>query len=81
MLKEKFFKDNIVGNGSIFASISKNDLQNMDFVVANYDWVEKFNEIGNRIDLEIKDLDSQVHFLSEARDRLLQKLMNRQITV
>ena len=33
LLKEKFFRDDIIGNGSIFASISKEELLNQTFLI------------------------------------------------
>ena len=81
MLKERFFKDDIIGNGAIFASISKDELLNLDFIIPQDDLVYRYNEITQKIDENIKSLDSQIRHLTEARDRLLPKLMSEEIEV
>ena len=81
MLKERFFKDDIIGNGAIFASISKDELLNLDFITPQDDLVYRYNEITQKIDENIKSLDSQIRHLTEARNRLLPKLMSGEIEV
>ncbi len=76
LLKERFFIDNIIGNGAIFASISKEELLNLEFLLPKDVLAQKYNEVAHKIDEEIKRLDSQIKYLTEARDRLLPKLMN-----
>ena len=79
LLKERFFKEDMVGNGSIFASISKNELLDQKFIIPNYEVAKRFNEIADVIDQKIALLDSLVAFMTEARDRLLPKLMSGEI--
>ena len=81
LLKERFFKDNIIGNGAIFASISKDELLNLEFVIPTDELVHKFNEIAGNFDNAIMKADNQIRLLTEARDRLLPKLMNGEITM
>ena len=81
LLKERFFKDNIIGNGAIFASISKDELLNLDFIIPSDDLTIQFNAIAKNLDDEIKTLDNQIRHLTEARDRLLPKLMGGEIIV
>ena len=81
MLKERFFKDDIIGNGAIFASISKEELLNLEFIIPQDDLVYRYNLITQKIDENIKSLDSQIYHLTEARDRLLPKLMSGEIEV
>ena len=81
LLKERFFKDNIIGNGAIFASISKDELLNLDFIIPSDDFTIQFNAIARNLDDEIKTLDNQIRHLTEARDRLLPKLMSGEIKV
>ena len=81
LLKEKFFKDNIIGNGAIFASISKDELYNQVFVIPSDEMVMKYDAIANKIDKDIQYVDSQIRLLTEARDRLLPKLMSGEIAV
>ena len=81
LLKEKFFKDDIIGNGAIFASISKDELYNQVFVIPSDEMVMKYDAIANKIDKNIQYVDSQIRLLTEARDRLLPKLMSGEIAV
>lgn len=75
LLKERFFKDNIIGNGAIFASISKDELLNLEFMIPTDELTYKFNDIAGNIDDAIMKADNQIRLLTEARDRLLPKLM------
>lgn len=81
LLKERFFKDDIMGNGSIFASISKDELLGLKFVVPTNNLVVKFNAIAAPIDEKIANLAEQIELLTETRDRLLAKLMSGEIEV
>ena len=79
LLKERFFKEDMVGNGSIFASISKNELLGQEFIVPSSLLQSKFNSIASSIDRQIDNLDTKISLLMEARDRLLPKLMSGEI--
>ena len=81
LLKERFFKDNIIGNGSIFASISKEDLLNLKFTIPKSHLVEQYNNIAQNFDAKITNCDNHLRLLTEARDRLLPKLMSGEIEV
>ena len=81
MLKEFFFRDNIVGNGSIFASITKDELLSLSFVFPNENLIKRFNDVAISIDKRIECLDMQINLLTESRDRLLPKLMSGEIEV
>ena len=79
LLKERFFKEDMVGNGSIFASISKDDLLGQTFMIPPRTLSEKYNSIAASLDKKIEVMDTQIGLLSEARDRLLPKLMSGEI--
>lgn len=81
MLKERFFKDNIIGNGSIFASISKNELLNLRFIIPANSIIYKYERFASDIDAKIQKLDFQLRLLTESRDRLLPKLLSGEIEV
>lgn len=81
LLKNKFFKDNIVGNGSIFASVSKDKLLNQKFLIPERNLMMQFEKIVSQIDKQIENLDSKNKKLIEARDRLLPKLMSGEVKV
>lgn len=79
LLKNKFFKDNIVGNGSIFASVSKDELLNQKFLIPERNLIMQFEKIVSQMDKQIENLDSKNKKLIEARDRLLPKLMSGEV--
>ena len=81
MLKERFFMDNIIGNGSIFASISKVELLDQEFIVPPMKTIKAFESLASKLDKKIQGVDTQLHLLTEARDRLLPKLMSGEITI
>lgn len=81
LLKDRFFKEDIVGNGSIFASITKEELLQQKFINPTDRIASKFNSIAEKIDTEIAVLDTKIKKLAEARDRLLPKLMSGEIEV
>lgn len=81
MLKERFFKDDVLGNGSIFASITKETLLGQKFLIPTNSLDERFNKIVQNIDKKILACDNQITLMSQARDRLLPKLMSGEIKV
>ena len=81
MLKERFFMDNIIGNGSIFASISKVELLDQEFIVPPMKTIKAFESLASKLDKKIQGVDTQLRLLAEARDRLLPKLMSGEIEI
>ena len=81
LLKERFFKEDLMGNGSVYASISKDELCSIKFCVPNEELVKRFNNIVCEIDRKILVIDEQISKLQEARDRLLPKLMSGEVEV
>ncbi len=78
-LKSKFFKEDIVGNGSIYASITKKQLYNQLLLCPPTGFSERFNDIVSTLDKQMDGLHQQIQLLAEARDRLLPKLMSGEI--
>ncbi len=81
LLKERFFKDNLVGNGSIFASITKGELLEQQFLIPNDALERKYDETARKMDRKIAALDRQIILLAQARGRLLPKLMSGELEV
>ena len=81
MLKERFFMDNIIGNGSIFASISKVELLDQEFIVPPMKTIMAFESLASKLDKKIQSVDTQLRLLTETRDRLLPKLMSGEIEI
>lgn len=80
-LKNHFFKEDMIGGGAIFASVTKKDMENQELMYPAEGLVKNFEEISLPIDNQIKTLHIQNERLSEARDILLPRLMNGEITV
>lgn len=81
LLKEYFYKENLIGNGSIFSSITKAELTSLEVMIPNIKLAREFNEFGRKIDDMIQLLDSKIEQLSETRNRLLSKLMNEEVEI
>lgn len=81
MIKNRFYKDNLIGNGAIYASITKDDLYSQEFLIPAYNLANDFNTIVNQIDQRIANADRQIILLQQARDKLLPKLMSGEIEV
>ena len=62
-LKERFFKDDILGNGAIFASISKNELLNQVFVIPDAKIMSAYEKIAAALDKKIEVVDMQLQQL------------------
>ncbi len=75
-LKAKFFKEDIVGNGAIFASITKKELLNLKLVVPEKSLSMLFNKKISNLDREIDLLYIQNTHLTRQRDLLLPRLMS-----
>ncbi|WP_298949137.1 restriction endonuclease subunit S [uncultured Alloprevotella sp.] len=80
-LKAKFFKEDIVGNGAIFASITKKELLNLKLVVPEKSLSMLFNKKISNLDREIDLLYIQNTLLTRQRDLLLPRLMSGKLEV
>jgi type I restriction enzyme, S subunit len=80
-LKSYFFKEDMIGGGAIYASVTKKNLENQNLLVPSKLLLEEFDEFSSQIDEQIKTLHIANKNLTEARDILLPKLMNGEITV
>ena len=80
-LKIKFFKEDIIGNGAIFSSITKKELLKLKLIVANKELRVVFNNKINKIDREIDILYKQNQLLTRQRDLLLPRLMSGKLEV
>ena len=78
-LKNEFYKEDIIGNGSIFSSITKEQLYSYKLVIPTIELQKKYDEIAREIDKQILGLDSQMVQAAAARDLLLPRLMNGEI--
>ena len=80
-LKSHFFKEDMMGGGSIFAAVTKKDLHSVVMLQPSKRISEMFIERVRSIDKQIETLHQTVDFLARTRDLLLPRLMNGQIAV
>jgi len=80
-LKNHFFKEDIIGAGAIFASVTKKDLMNQKMLTPSTNLIQMFENYSTPVDKQIRNLFVQNQKLKQARDLLLPKLMNGEIAV
>ena len=71
----------MIGGGAIFASVTKKDMENQELIYPSEGLVKNFEEISMPIDNQLRTLHLQNNRLRRARDILLPRLMNGEITV
>ena len=80
-LKNWFFKEDLMGSGAIFAAITKRDLHGVELLQTSDQIAKMFMEHVVPIDLQIEKLHQSNEQLTQARDLLLPRLMNGEISV
>ena len=73
--------NNIGSNGATMTNVNKSKFEGIDIVVPSSCIIRDFSQRTTPYFENIKSLQSQIRLLTEARDRLLPKLMNGEITV
>ena len=76
-----FEYDTLGNTSSISKAVNSKIIKAMPFIMPSQDIVEKFSAIVSPILSEIKAKQEMCNYLSEARDRLLPKLMSGEIEV
>ncbi|MBN1243327.1 MAG: restriction endonuclease subunit S [Spirochaetales bacterium] len=80
-LRNRFTEDDMMGNGAIFASVTKGDMQGIDLVCPPPSFVEAATKQFEPLHSEIATLSQQVQNLRRTRDLLLPRLLSGQIDV
>ncbi len=75
-LRSFFFKEDIMGSGAIYASVTKKDMENIHLLIPSPTLEQQFEEFAYDIDSQIVNLSKQNKHLAQARDILLPRLMN-----
>ena len=78
-LKSRFFKEDLMGGGTIFASITKNDLHGVELTQPTRHLAKIFMEHVRPIDRNLEILQQTIYALTKARDLLLPRLMSGRI--
>ena len=80
-LKNIFTKEDTIGSGAIFNSVTKEDMHNIKIINPNNDIEKKFDELVKPLDLQIENLNSKISNLRKTRDLLLPKLMSGEVKI
>ena len=80
-LRNRFTKDDMMGNGAIFASVTKDDMQGIALVCPPDSVVRDATKNIEPLHTEIATLSLQVKNLRHTRDMLLARLLSGQIEV
>jgi len=80
-LKERFKEKDTMGGGTIFKSVTKKDMEEIDFSVPNDGIVARFEEIVLPLEGEIENLTKRNSNLRRTRDLLLPRLISGELDV
>ena len=67
--------------GTVFGSISKTDLENIEIIIPDLESIKRFQSIAKPIDEKIMGTTIQIRTLTSLRDTLLPKLMSGEVRV
>lgn len=81
LLKSAFAAEDIIGNGSIFNSVGKDELAKFPIFQPEPDLVDRFESIAAKIDQEIAVLIESTEKLVSSRDMLLPRLISGKLAV
>ena len=80
-LKNRFTEVDMMGNGSIFASVTKDDMQGIELLCPSPPLIEVVTKHFDPVHSEIAALGQQIQTLRRTRDLLLPRLLSGQIDV
>ncbi len=81
LLTVAFANEDIIGNGSIFNSVGKDELAKFKLFKPEGNLIVKFEEIVSRIDRQIELLISSLKQLTSTRDLLLPRLISGKLSI
>lgn len=80
-LRNRFTKEDMMGNGAIFASVTKDDMQGIELVCPPSSVVEAATQHFEPLHSEIATLSQKIQNLRHTRDLLLPRLLSGQISI
>jgi type I restriction enzyme S subunit len=80
-LRNRFTEDDMIGNGAIFASVTKDDMQGIALVCPPPSFIQSATQHFEPLHSEIATLSQQIQKLRRTRDLLLPRLLSGQIDV
>ncbi|HKI52811.1 MAG TPA: restriction endonuclease subunit S [Anaerolineales bacterium] len=78
-LKEKFHKEDLMGNGAIFASVTKSDMEGIELICPSHEITQLVSRHLEPMHEEIGCLSVEIDNLRSTRDLLLPKLLSGKI--
>lgn len=81
LLKVVFANEDIIGNGSIFNSVGKDELARFQVLQPDDDLVVQFQSVAASIDRQIEILSTSAEYLARTRDMLLPRLISGKLRV
>jgi type I restriction enzyme S subunit len=81
LLQNQFAEEDVIGNGAIFASVSKDELQKFKILSPTKSLIDKFDETASKIDMQIENLYASNARLIKSRDLLLARLISGKLPV
>jgi type I restriction enzyme S subunit len=80
-LRNHFFKEDLIGTGAIFASVTRAEFEGQKLLTPSKRLIQSFENASCPIDEQLRVLFLQNQKLRAARDMLLPRLMNGEIVV
>ena len=80
-LKSVFHREDLIGGGTIFQSVTKTDMENIKLLSPYISIIREFEGITGTITEEIYNLSTRNNALREARDLLLPRLVSGELSV
>ncbi|MCF7837061.1 MAG: restriction endonuclease subunit S [Candidatus Marinimicrobia bacterium] len=80
-LRNHFFKEDLIGAGSIFASVTKAEFLRQEILVPPKHVADAFEDVSRPLDDQLRLQNEQNQKLRSARDLLLPKLMSGELAV
>ncbi len=80
-LRYQFSREDIIGNGAIFNSVGKDELNGFKYFEPSDSLIQDFEKIVKPIDAEVKNLYQQIDQLRTTRNLLLPRLISGKLSV
>lgn len=80
-LKHQFSREDIIGNGAIFNSVGKDELNGFKYFAPSEALIKDFEKIVKPIDEEVKNLYEQINTLKTTRNFLIPRLISGRLSV
>lgn len=78
-LKNFFTEDDKIGEGTVYGSVNKTELENLKFIVPCNETLENFNDLVKDIDSKYLNNYKENQTLTQLRDTLLPKLISGEV--